>query len=81
MRRVRAFLVPRHPESPAEPSLAELKDFVRARLERFKAPKEVAFLPEIPRNATGKVLRTQLRDLPDSALRFAKGGGHESAED
>ena len=79
--RMRAFLVPRHPESPAEPSLAELKDFVRARLERFKAPKEVAFLPEIPRNATGKVLRTQLRDLPDSALRFAKGGGHESAED
>ena len=39
-----------------------LKAFVRANLARFKVPREVVFLDELPRNATGKVLRHQLGD-------------------
>ena len=37
-------------------------DFVREHLARYKAPKRVTFLDELPRNATGKVLKKDLRD-------------------
>ncbi|WP_211239240.1 AMP-binding protein [Actinokineospora inagensis] len=36
---------------------------VRANLARFKVPREVVFLDELPRNATGKVLRNRLVEL------------------
>lgn len=34
---------------------------VKARLANFKVPKRVFFLPELPRNAMGKVLKSELR--------------------
>lgn len=37
-----------------------IKDHVRANLAHYKVPREVAFLDVLPRNATGKVLRSQL---------------------
>jgi len=37
-----------------------LKAYVKANLARFKVPREVVFLDELPRNATGKLLRGQL---------------------
>jgi fatty-acyl-CoA synthase len=39
-----------------------LKDYVKANLARFKVPREVVFLDELPRNATGKLLRDQLAE-------------------
>ena len=41
---------------------AELTDRVRRRLAGFKVPRHVVALDELPRNATGKVLKQQLRD-------------------
>jgi len=38
----------------------ELRDYVKANLARYKVPRDVEFLDELPRNATGKVLRTKL---------------------
>jgi acyl-CoA synthetase (AMP-forming)/AMP-acid ligase II len=40
---------------------ATLKARVRGTLASFKAPREVRFLDELPRNATGKVLKRELR--------------------
>ena len=37
-----------------------LQDHVRARLARYKVPREVQFVAELPRTATGKVLRRNL---------------------
>ncbi|MEV0261730.1 fatty acyl-CoA synthetase [Streptomyces sp. NPDC050617] len=45
----------------------ELIDHVRERLTHFKAPKRILFVPELPRNASGKILKRELRD------RFAPG--------
>jgi fatty-acyl-CoA synthase len=42
---------------------SELKSYVRANLARFKVPREVVFLAELPRNATGKLLRNKLIEL------------------
>ncbi len=38
----------------------ELKAYVKKNLASFKAPKEVVFLDELPRNATGKILKRSL---------------------
>ena len=59
--RLKAFVVPR---ADAELSEEEVKDYVKQNLARFKVPREVVFLEELPRNATGKVLK---RDLIASA--------------
>jgi long-chain acyl-CoA synthetase len=38
-----------------------LQQFVRDKLADYKVPKKVVFLPALPRNATGKILKTALR--------------------
>jgi long-chain acyl-CoA synthetase len=40
-----------------------LHNFVRERLADYKVPRRIVFLPALPRNATGKVLKTELRKL------------------
>ncbi|MFF0793383.1 acyl-CoA synthetase [Streptomyces spiralis] len=53
---VTAFVVPR-----GEVTEAELIAHARERLAHFKAPKTVVFVPDLPRNASGKILKRQLR--------------------
>jgi fatty-acyl-CoA synthase len=43
-------------------SEAELGAHVKANLASYKTPREVEFMDELPRNATGKVLKRELRD-------------------
>ena len=38
----------------------EIKDYVKSNLARYKVPREVVFIDELPRNATGKILRKKL---------------------
>ena len=40
---------------------AEVIEFCKARLAKYKVPKSVVFVPALPRNAAGKVLKTELR--------------------
>lgn len=40
-----------------------LHQFLRERLADFKVPRKVTVLPALPRNATGKILKTELRQL------------------
>lgn len=44
-----------------QPDPDELLGYARERLAHFKCPTRVEFVPELPRNATGKVLKTTLR--------------------
>jgi acyl-CoA synthetase (AMP-forming)/AMP-acid ligase II len=39
----------------------EIIDFCKNRISRFKAPKSVEFVQTLPKSATGKILKTQLR--------------------
>ena len=43
---------------------AELRGFLRKRLADYKVPRKVLILPSLPRNATGKILKTVLRAMP-----------------
>jgi fatty-acyl-CoA synthase len=36
---------------------------VRDNLARYKVPREVVFLDELPRNPTGKILKRELREM------------------
>jgi long-chain acyl-CoA synthetase len=40
-----------------------LQQFVRTKLADYKVPRKVVLLPALPRNATGKILKTSLRQL------------------
>jgi fatty-acyl-CoA synthase len=57
--RLRVFVVTSEPR----PSEQELKDWVRQNLARYKVPREIVFLDELPRNATGKILKRELTEL------------------
>ncbi len=45
----------------AEPSADDVIGYARSRIAGFKTPKSVDFIDALPRNASGKVLRRQLR--------------------
>ncbi len=40
----------------------DLKAYVKQNLARYKVPREIRFLDELPRNATGKVLKRELKE-------------------
>ena len=56
--RVVAFVVPTRGADP--PSLEELRDHAAERLARFKCPRELVLVEEIPRTASGKLRREAL---------------------
>lgn len=55
-----AFVVP-DPSCPA-PTEAELRDHCRARLAGFKVPDRIIFTDVLPRTASGKILKRELRE-------------------
>ena len=55
-----AILVSSNAEDP--PSEADVMGFLGPRLARFKMPKAIAFIDEIPRNPSGKILKRVLRE-------------------
>ncbi len=55
--RLKAFVVPRNGTKLDE---EEIKDYVKSNLARYKVPREVVFMQELPRNATGKILKRDL---------------------
>ncbi len=64
--RLRAFVVLR---AHAHATEEELQEHVRDNLARFKVPREIVFVDELPRNAAGKVLKTELRAREVSSSR------------
>jgi len=58
--RLRAFVVKQKDSSIDEDAI---KVYVREHLARYKVPREVIFLDELPRNPTGKILKRELRKI------------------
>ena len=70
--RLRAFVV-----RTGDVSEDELREHVKANLARFKVPREIVFLDELPRNATGKILKRELAEWDEKA----EGQAEDQAED
>ena len=60
--RLKAFVVLEKGQSLDE---ATVKSYVRDNLARYKVPREVVFIDQLPRNPSGKVVNRELPD-PDS---------------
>jgi fatty-acyl-CoA synthase len=85
--RLKAFVA----RKGSKPSEDEIKAKVKADLARYKVPRDVEFLDELPRNATGKVLKKDLKEREEdedgdgdgkngsSAKRKRSGGGRKKA--
>jgi fatty-acyl-CoA synthase len=58
--RLRAFVVKAEGASVGED---DIKTYVKDHLARYKVPREVVFLDELPRNPTGKILKRELREI------------------
>lgn len=58
--RLKAFVVKKEGSTVDEDAI---KVYVKEHLARYKVPREVVFLDELPRNPTGKILKRELRDL------------------
>jgi fatty-acyl-CoA synthase len=59
--RLRAFVVKQQDSDLDEDGV---KSYVKEHLARYKVPREVIFLDELPRNPTGKILKRELREIP-----------------
>jgi len=84
--RLRAFVVKKDGSDVDEDTL---KKHVKEELARYKVPREVIFLDELPRNPTGKILKRELRELDvddkekaaDKAKDLAKDSGKGKSND
>jgi acyl-CoA synthetase (AMP-forming)/AMP-acid ligase II len=61
-KRLAAFVVL---EDGGDAGADELRAHVKAHLANYKVPRSITFLDELPRNATGKVLKRELRESLD----------------
>jgi long-chain acyl-CoA synthetase len=67
---VKAVVALREGVSPSDDLADEIIAYVRDRIARYKAPKSVDFVDELPRSATGKLVKRVLID------RYTKGSAH-----
>ena len=59
-KRLRAFVVLADGKKVSED---ELREHVKSNLARYKVPRDFVFLDELPRNATGKILKRELHEI------------------
>jgi 2-aminobenzoate-CoA ligase len=60
---VKAFVVLREGASADEAKVVELQEFVKGAIAPYKYPRDVEFVPELPKTGTGKIQRFLLRQL------------------
>ena len=61
--RLRAFVVKKENADLDEDTI---KKYVKDNLAKYKVPREVIFLDELPRNSTGKILKRELREMDNN---------------
>jgi fatty-acyl-CoA synthase len=57
--RLAAYVVP---IAGAIPRAEQIRTHVKQNLARYKVPRDVHFIDELPRNATGKIVKRELAD-------------------
>jgi 2-aminobenzoate-CoA ligase len=59
--KLKAFIVAAPNSTPDDALISELKNFVKAMIAPYKYPREIEFVDELPKTATGKLRRVELR--------------------
>jgi len=60
--KVKAFIVAAANVTPNDALISELKNFVKATIAPYKYPREIEFVEALPKTATGKLRRVELRN-------------------
>ena len=60
---VKAFVVLAPGHAPSEGLVAELQEHVKTVTAPYKYPREIEFVPDLPKTISGKIRRTELRAL------------------
>ena len=68
--RLRAFVVLENGKKASED---DLKGYVKKNLANYKVPREIVFIDELPRNATGKVLKRELQEMEPEGEKAGSG--------
>lgn len=68
-----AYVVAKDGEKPGDGLAETLREHARSKLARYKVPRRVVFVAELPRSDRGKVQRTVLRDSPPAPLATSNG--------
>jgi acetyl-CoA synthetase len=66
--KVKAWVVLHEGHEPTEDLARALQDHVKATIAPYKYPREIAFLEELPKTSSGKILRRELRRWEKEAL-------------
>ncbi len=61
--KTKAYVVLKDGRTPDDKLTGELQGFVKERLAKWKYPRQIEFLEELPKTATGKIQRFKLRQL------------------
>jgi len=59
--RVVGFVTLKQGYSPSSELAEEIRNYLREKLDHYKVPKEIRFITEIPKTATGKIQRYKFR--------------------
>jgi benzoate-CoA ligase len=64
--KTKAYVVLREGHEPGHETTAVLQQFVKSHLAPFKYPRDIEFLDELPKTATGKIQRFRLRQIENA---------------
>jgi acetyl-CoA synthetase len=80
---VKAFVAVKSGREPGEALQRDLLAFARTRLGAVVAPKEISFLPSVPKTRSGKIMRRLLKardlGLPEGDTSTLEVMGHDAA--
>jgi benzoate-CoA ligase len=65
--RTTAFVVLRPGQEPSDQIREQLQRYVKTHLAPFKYPRQIRFIEELPKTATGKIQRFRLRQMETAA--------------
>jgi acyl-CoA synthetase (AMP-forming)/AMP-acid ligase II/ribosome-associated toxin RatA of RatAB toxin-antitoxin module len=70
--RLKAYVAKEASDGPGE---SDIKQYVKSNLAGYKVPREVEFVKELPRNATGKVLKRELKEMHEGGASGSSSSG------
>ena len=62
-KRIKAYIVLTKNQQPSDELVKEIQDYVKNHTAPYKYPRQVEFIPAMPKTVSGKIRRTELRNM------------------
>ncbi len=74
---VKGFVILKEGYEPSRELALDIFKHCKKMLARFKVPRIIEFVPEVPKTISGKIRRIELREMEEAAKKEGKRGEHE----